>query len=173
MAVVAVSYGRLSAFGFCGAEEPGRTAFQPGGGGELSGFHFANTSFQAIHTAADQSQLGFEILDQATQFVGHLGDAVEASVQQCGSLVAVHGPVATEGAVGVTGDAAVTLHQVGQCLVSPVSRVDIGELGDAGDLLYGCRVVGHTVDVQVGGVDAGGQEAQGGRRDQQLLEEFH
>ena len=33
--------------------------------------------------------------------------------------------------------------------------------------------IGYTVDVQVGGVGAGGQKAQGGRRHQQLLEEFH
>ena len=57
-----------------------------------------------------------------------------SGVQQGGRFIAGHGPVATEGAVGVTGNAAVALDQVGESLISPVSRVDVGELGDAGDL---------------------------------------
>ena len=69
--------------------------------------------------------------------------------------MAGHRPVAAEGAVGVTGDTGVTLDQAGDA--RPVRQVDVRKLGDAGDLLFGCRVVGHSVDVQVSGVDAGGQ----------------
>ena len=56
------------------------------------------------------------------------GDPVEAGVQQGSRFVAGHGPVATEGAVGVTGDAAVGLHQVGQSLIGPVGGVNVREL---------------------------------------------
>lgn len=83
---------------------------------------FANTCFQTVHATAQHSQLGFKFLDQTTQFVGDLSDAVEAGVQQRCSLVKGHRPVAAEGAVGITGDAAVLLNQVAQSLVCPVSR---------------------------------------------------
>ena len=86
------------------------------------------------HATLEDGQLGFEFLEQATQLVGHFSDAVEAGVQQSSRFIAGHGPVATEGAVGVTGDAAVGLHQTSQSLIGPVG-VNVRELGDAGDLI--------------------------------------
>ena len=77
--------------------------------------------------------------EKSLELVGHFGDAVETSAQQGNRFVAGHGPVATEGAVGIAGNAAVGLHQVGQSLIGPVGGVDVRELGDAGDLISGSR----------------------------------
>ena len=124
------------------------STFQLCGAGELSCFQFANLGFQAVNTTLEDGQLGFELSHQATQLVGHFSDAVEASVQQGSRFVAGHGPVAT-GRVpfGVTGNAAIGLHQVGQSLIGPVGGVDVRELSDAGDLISGSRVIRNTVDV--------------------------
>merc|ERR1712100_346899 len=84
-----------------------------------------------------------------------------------------HGPVATEGAVGVTGDAAVGLNQTSRSLIGPVGGVNVRELGDAGDLISGSRVIRNAVDVQLGSISAGGQKAKGGGSHQQLLEKLH
>ena len=46
-------------------------------------------------------------------------------------------------------------------------------MSDAGDLISGSRVIRNAVDVQLGGIDAGGQKAKGGRSHQQLLEKLH
>ena len=60
-----------------------------------------------------------------------------------------------------------------QCLIGPVGGVDVRKLGDAGDLISGSRVIRNAVDVQLGGIGAGGQKAKGGRSHQQLLEKLH
>ena len=86
---------------------------------------------------------------QALELVGHLGEPVEAGVQQGRRCIAGHGLAALDGAVRVAGDAAVTINQIRQGLEGPVGGRDVGELVDAGDLLLG------------------------GRSSQQLLEEFH
>ena len=135
---------------------------QLGGGGELSCFQFANLGFQAVNTTLEDGQFGFELSHQATQLVGHFGDAVEASVQQGSRFKAGHGTVATEGAVGVAGNAAVGLNQTSQSLIGPVGGIDVRELGNAGDLISGSRVIRNAVDVQLGGISAGGQKAKGG-----------
>merc|ERR1711991_969763 len=133
----------------------------------------ANAGLEAVNATLEDGQLGFELSHEATQLVGHFGDAVEASVQQGSRFVAGHGTVATEGAVGITGDAAVGLNQTSQSLIGPVGGVDVGELGDAGDLISGSRVIRNAVDVQLGGISASGQKAKGGRSHQQLLEKLH
>ena len=91
-----------------------------GGGGELGCFKFANACFEAVNASTEDGELGLEFCDQTTQFVGHFSDAVETCVQQCCSLVTGHRPVAAEGAVGVTSDAAVLLNQVAERLIGPV-----------------------------------------------------
>ena len=58
-----------------------------------------------------------------------------------------------------TGDAAVGLHQVGQRLLGPVGGLDVRELGDAGDLISGIRVIRNAVEVQLGGISPGSQKA--------------
>merc|ERR1711991_590821 len=105
-------------------------------------------------------------------FVGDLSNAIEACVQKRCSLVTGHGTVATEGAVGIAGDAAVLLNQVAQSLVSPVGRIDVRELGDAGDLLLS-GVIRDAGDVQVGSLCHRSQKAQSSRSHQQLLEKLH
>ena len=115
---------------------------------------FASLGFEAVNATLEDGQLGFELSHQATQLVGHFGDAVETSVQK-GSRFLV-GVAEEEGAVGVTGDAAVGLNQTSQSLIGPVGGIDVGELGDAGDLISGSRVIRNAVDVQLG-ISAGGQ----------------
>merc|ERR1712100_695039 len=129
-------------------EDPSGVTLQLGGGGELGCFQFANAGLEAVNATLEDGQLGFELSHQATQLVGHFSDAVEASVQQGSRFVAGHGTVATEGAVGVTGDTAVGLNQSGQSLIGPVGGVNVRELGDAGDLISGSRVIRNAVDVQ-------------------------
>merc|ERR1711991_596840 len=132
----------------------------------------ANAGLEAVNATLEDGQLGFELSHQATQLVGHFGDAVEAGVQQGSRFVAGHGTVVTEGAVGVAGNAAIGLNQTSQSLIGPVGGVDVGELGDAGDLISGSRVIRNAVDVQLGGIGAGGQKAKGGGSHQQLLEKL-
>ena len=155
------------------AKDPVGYTLELGGGGELGCFQFANTSFEAVNASAEDGEFGFEFFEKATQFVGDFSDAVETCVQQCCSLVTGHRPVAAESAVGVTSDAAVLLNQVAERLIGPVSWVNVGELGNAGDLVGGSRVVRNAVDVELGGIGAGGQKAQGGRSHQHLLEKLH
>jgi hypothetical protein len=148
-------------------------SLQLGGGGELSCFQFANAGFEAVN-AARRTRVPFEFFHQALQLVGHFSDPVETSVQQCGRFIAGHRPVAAVGAVGVTSDAAVALDQVAQCLISPVGWVNVGELGDAGDLLASGRVVRNTVDVELSGVcSAGARRPRAAGATQKLLEQFH
>ena len=68
-----------------------------------------------------------------TQFVGDLGDAVETGVERQlprnGSWPGCRGRCRW-----VTGDTAVALDQAGETWC-PVGRVDVRELGDAGDLV--------------------------------------
>jgi hypothetical protein len=106
----------------------GGDTLELGGGGELGCFQFANTSFEAVNASAEDGEFGFEFFEKATQFVGDFSDAVETCVQQCCSLVTGHRPVAAEGAVGVTSDAAVLLNQVAERLIGPVSWHNIGEV---------------------------------------------
>ena len=73
--------------------------------------------FQAVNATPEDGHLGLELSHQATQLVGHFGDAVEAGVQQ-GSRFSGSWPVATEGAVGVAGNAAVSLNQTSQSLIA-------------------------------------------------------
>ena len=107
------------------ADHEGGYTFQFGGGGELSGFQFANASFQTVNTALEDGEFLFELFHQALQLVGHFGDAVEAGVQQSSRFKAGHGPVTAVGAVGVTGNTAVALDQVAKCLISPVGWVNV------------------------------------------------
>ena len=134
-----------------GSHHEGGQATELGGGGELGGLQLTHLGFEAIDTTAQPSQFYLELLDQLLEFIGHLSDAVEAGIQQGGSLIAGQRLAAFEAAIGVAGDAAVALDQVGQGLKSPVARPDIGELGDAGDLLL-AGVSVHTCHVEVGGV---------------------
>ena len=105
-------------------------------------------------------------------------DGLEAKVgeleaNQFSTTTKLKGLATLVGAVGVTSDAAVALDQVGECLVSPVGGLHISELADASDLLIS-GVLADTVDVEVGSVSSHrSQQAQGSRRNQQLLKEFH
>merc|ERR1712216_607347 len=136
--------------------------------------------FQTVNTALNDGEFLFELLHQTLELVGHFGDAVETGVQQCSRFKAGHCTVATESAVGITGNTAVALDQVTKSLISPVSRKDIVELVDAGDLIYSNRVGRHVCVVgNTGNIDFSrasshrSQQAQGSRSNQQLLEKFH
>ena len=82
-----------------------------------------------------------------------LSDAVEACVQQCCSLVTGHRPVAAEGAVGVTSDAAVLLNQVAERLIGPVGWVNVGRVR---------RDVRNAIDVELSSI--GGSDLEISRR---------
>ena len=109
---------------------------QLGGGGELLGLQLAHLRLEAVHPGGEHGELGVKFVEQLLQLVGHLGDAVEASVQQGGRFVAGHGVAALKLAVGVAGHTAVLLHQVAQCLIGPVGGQHIRELVDAGHLVF-------------------------------------
>ena len=145
----------------------------------------ADAGLEPVNAALEDGQLGFEFLEQATQLIGHFSDPVEAGVQQGSRFIAGHRPVAAEGAVGITGDAAVGLHQIGQSLIGPVGGVDVRKLADAGDLIKAVatgssRVIRNAVDVQLGGMGCWavdnsqrGQKAKSSRSHQQLLDKLH
>ena len=103
-----------------------------------------------------------------------------AGVEQCSRFKAGHSTVAAVGAVGVTGYTAVALNQVAECLISPVGRINIRELGDASDLVSSnCRlghggIIGDTCDIDFGRASSHrSQKAQCCGSNKQLLEEFH
>ena len=97
----------------------------------------AHLLLQAIDAAGEGSELSLELVHQTLQFVGHFSDAIETGVEQGSRFIAGHGLAALVGAVGVAGHAAVLLNQVAQSLVSPVGGLNVGKLGDAGDLVLG------------------------------------
>merc|ERR1712216_569134 len=136
--------------------------------------------FKTVNAALHDGEFLFELLHQTLELVGHFGDAVEAGVQQCSRFKAGHCTVAAVGAVGVASDTAVALDQVAESLISPVSRINIRELGDAGDLLSSNRVRRHRGVVRnTSNIDFSrssshrSQKAQGSRSNKQLLEQFH
>ena len=150
-----------------------RDAFQLGGGGELVGFQHAHAGVEAINTALEDGEFLLELGHELLELIGGFGNAIEASVEKGSCFETGHRLATLEGAVGITSDAAVALDQVGECLVSPVGGLHISELADAGDLLIS-GVLADAVDVEVGsGSGHRSQQAQGSRRNQQLLKEFH
>ena len=158
-----------------GAQHEGGDTLEFGGGGELVGFEFADLGLKAINAATQHGEFLLELSHQLLELVGHFGDAIETGVEQGSRFIAGHGLAAFEGAVGVAGDAAVALNQVGESLISPVGGLDVGELGHAGDLvLAGTGVLVHVGQVELGSADGHrGQQAKSRRSDQQLLEKFH
>ena len=167
------------------AEGPVGVTLELGGGGELGCFQLANLLLEAVDTALDHSELLGEVLLQALDFVGDLGDAIQAGVQQGSRFIAGHGLLAFVGAVGIAGHTAVLFHQVAECLVGPIGGLDVGQLGDGSHLVL-IRPDAEVVQVALldVAVHASGckirslsanrsHQAQGSRRQKKLLEQFH
>ncbi len=125
---------------------------QLGGGGELGRSQLSRLSLKAIHLGFQHGEFLLELLHQALDLGSHLSDAIETSVQQGSRFVAGHRDVALEGAIGIAGDAAVLLDQVGKRLVSPIGGLNVRELADAGHLTHLSLQGPHAVDVLLLGV---------------------
>ena len=144
-----------------GAQHEGGQSLELGGGGELIGLQFADAGLEAIHPAAQNGELLLELLDQALEFVGGFGDAIKAGIEQGRRFITTQRLAAFEAAIGVAGHAAIALHQVGEGLIGPVGGPDVGELGDAGDLLIACGVgvdgsqvwPHHRTNIRAGGLN--------------------
>ena len=107
-----------------GTDHEDGVALQFGGGGELGGLQLADALVETVNAALEHAEFLLEVVDQALQFVGHFGDAIETGVQQCSGLKAGHRLATFEGAVGITSYAAVALDQVAQRLIGPVGGLN-------------------------------------------------
>ena len=153
-------------------DNEGGLTLQFGGGGELGSFQLADLLLDAVDAAADHGQLLLEFLSQTLEFIGGLGDAIEAGIKQGGRLKTGERLGALEGAIGIAGHAAVLLDQIVQGLVGPVGGLHITELGDVSDLIAGDR--GIAIEIGLGGQHRhGSHKAERSGADQQLLEGFH
>ena len=132
-----------------------------GGGGELHRLELADLLLETGDLAIDGIELVLELLGQALQFIGGLGDALQAGVEQGCRFEAGERLGALEGAVGIAGHTAVLLDQVVESLIGPVGGLHITELGNAGDLVARNR----GIAVQIGfGSEAGRRHRQRGRQ---------
>ena len=107
-----------------GTDHEDGVTLQFGGGGELGGLQLAHALVETVNAALEHAEFLLEVVDQALQFVGHFGDAIETGVQQCSGLKAGHRLATFEGAVGITSYAAVALDQVAQRLIGPVGGLN-------------------------------------------------
>ena len=67
-------------------------------------------------------------MNQRLQLIRHRGDPIQAGMEQGRCFKPADRLLALEATIGVTANAAVLLHQVGQRLVSPIRRQNICEL---------------------------------------------